>query len=98
MRVPVPKDDRISGYTALRSSLPPVRDPRYDKYLPDSLMFPWPFNRVLDSERVDGSGCTQGCKMGKEMYCSQCDERREVRVTVPWQADFCSVCGTDIDE
>ncbi|KYH25045.1 hypothetical protein HAPAU_28660 [Halalkalicoccus paucihalophilus] len=40
----------------------------------------------------------QGSDMAKKTYCSQCDEHREVHVTVPWQPDFCSVCGAEIDE
>lgn len=36
--------------------------------------------------------------MAKELYCPECDEPRKIRVTVPWQTNFCSVCGTEIDE
>ena len=30
-------------------------------------------------------------------YCPTCDAEREIRKTVPWQADLCTVCGSDID-
>lgn len=33
-----------------------------------------------------------------EAYCPECGTDREMDLTVPWQADFCSVCGTEIDD
>ncbi|WP_256547921.1 hypothetical protein [Halovivax gelatinilyticus] len=37
--------------------------------------------------------------MGEQLaFCPQCNEERPIRTTVPWQADFCVDCGTDIDD
>lgn len=33
----------------------------------------------------------------REGYCPRCEERREIRVTVAWQSDFCADCGAEID-
>ncbi|WP_255291465.1 hypothetical protein [Natrinema sp. CBA1119] len=33
----------------------------------------------------------------KTTYCPNCDADREVRITVPWQDDFCLECGENVD-
>jgi len=33
----------------------------------------------------------------KTAYCPNCDTEREVRITVPWQADLCLQCGENVD-
>ncbi|WP_161607588.1 hypothetical protein [Natronorubrum bangense] len=30
-------------------------------------------------------------------HCPTCDAEQEIRKTVPWQANLCTVCGSDID-
>ncbi len=29
-------------------------------------------------------------------YCPDCEEEQEIRSTVPWQPDICTVCGANI--
>jgi len=31
-------------------------------------------------------------------YCPSCGCEREIYRTVPWQADFCTECGQEIEE
>jgi hypothetical protein len=33
----------------------------------------------------------------REGYCPNCDEVKEIRITVTWQPDLCMDCDTEID-
>jgi hypothetical protein len=34
----------------------------------------------------------------RETYCPECDDHREIKKTVPWQADLCTSCGSDVGD
>jgi len=53
---------------------------------------------AADCGELEGGGAMTDDAITRTAYCPNCDAEQAVRLTVPWQADLCTVCGESIAE